>query len=473
MRKIILVLFLILSIFITGCKDNKIKESDSDKKQKPDELIDDTCKHLELYWEWEENAICGKVNLKYGYCKECGEMIDVKEELKEHDLEVSVVDATCTEKGYTIKSCKNCNYKTYTDYTPAKGHSLVYVVDKKPTNEVAYGYRHVECECCSYKEEKHQFVYNDYATHGALHVDGINLVDKNNEKFRLCGVSTFGLQWQPQYVNYETFKNLKIEFGINLIRLSLYTSEDGYCTGGIARQKQMYDTLVKGIKYATQLDMYVIVDWHMLGANGDGDNNPLHFKDEAVEFFDKVTTEFSDYDNILFEIMNEPSYCTWADCKEYALEVIPVIRKNMPNAIILVGNPQWSSDLTSVANDPITGYDNIMYTFHFYATDNTSTSKITTACSKNNLPVFVTEHGGMDADGDGVISYDSLDQWYTVLDRYNISMVAWSLSNLSTTSCMFKTNSSNITDVSDSNLKEWGIIYKNKVREVMGLPVDK
>ncbi len=452
-----IIMVLVFIIIFAGCKNNEIEPIKE-------------CEHINATWEWEENAKCGRSNIKYLYCDDCGEIIDEAYEFKEHDLNIEVFEPTCTERGYTLKTCKNCSYELITDYVIANGHNIDYVIDQEATD--TYGIKHKECKDCDHEEEPFEYVNNGFSSHGALHVSGIDLLDENDEKFRLVGVSTFGLQWQPQYVNYETFANLKDTFGVNLIRLAMYTAEGGYCNGGEQKKKQMYDTVVKGINIATELDMYVIVDWHMLGVD-EGDNNPLFYLEESKEFFDKITKEFSDHDNILFEIMNEPCYVEWKDCKKYALEIMPVIRNNMPNAIILVGNPQWSSDLASVAKDPVTGFDNFMYTFHFYANDNTMTSKISTACGKNNLPVFITEHGGMDASGYGDINYSSLSQWYKILDKYNISFVAWSLSNLDSSSCMFKTGSPNLSDFSDDNLKEWGIYYKGRVREVMGLPISK
>lgn len=55
------------------------------------------------------------------------------------------------------------------------------------------------------------------------------------------------------------------------------------------------------------------------------------------------------------------------DVKSYAEDVIPVIRKNAKDAIIIVGTPTWSQDVDLVAKDPITGQENICYTCHFYA----------------------------------------------------------------------------------------------------------
>ena len=160
---------------------------------------------------------------------------------------------------------------------------------------------------------------------------------------------------------------------------------------------------IDGIKYATELDMYVVIDWHMLGAEDHGDENPLYYLEESMEFFDKITTLYKDNENLLFEIMNEPSgETTWQDCKDYANQVIPVIRKNN-DGIVLVGNPQWSADLISVMKDPLEGYENIMYTYHFYAADHYDTTEVITAFAAG-LPIFITEHGGMESSGDGDIN---------------------------------------------------------------------
>ena len=40
---------------------------------------------------------------------------------------------------------------------------------------------------------------------GKLSVKGKNIVNKNEEKFVIQGVSTHGIAWFPQYVNEETF----------------------------------------------------------------------------------------------------------------------------------------------------------------------------------------------------------------------------------------------------------------------------
>lgn len=114
-----------------------------------------------------------------------------------------------------------------------------------------------------------------------------------------------------------------------------------------------------------------------------------------------MSSLYKDYDNVIYEICNEPNGgTTWADVKSYAEEVIPIIRKNTKDALIIVGTPTWSQDVDIAAEDPVTGYDNIMYAVHFYAATHTDNirNKVTTALSKG-LPIFVSEFSICDASG--------------------------------------------------------------------------
>jgi aryl-phospho-beta-D-glucosidase BglC (GH1 family) len=48
--------------------------------------------------------------------------------------------------------------------------------------------------------------------------------------------------------------------GANLVRLAMYTDEyGGYCSGG--DKAQLEAVVDKGVKAATDLGMYVIIDW--------------------------------------------------------------------------------------------------------------------------------------------------------------------------------------------------------------------
>lgn len=110
---------------------------------------------------------------------------------------------------------------------------------------------------------------------------GTDIVDKNGDKYQLKGVSTHGIAWFPEYVNQDAFQSLRDDMGANLIRIAMYSGENnGYCTGG--DQKQLKELVKTGVDAATNLGMYVIIDWHVLG-----DQNPQTYKEEAKAFLKK------------------------------------------------------------------------------------------------------------------------------------------------------------------------------------------
>ena len=200
-----------------------------------------------------------------------------------------------------------------------------------------------------------------FGQHGDLHVENGKLTDADGNTVQLYGMSTHGIAWFPQYINYDSFRTLRDDWNTNCIRLAMYTAEyGGYCADG---DKEQLKQLVRdGVSYATELGMYVIVDWHILS-----DCDPNQNKDEAIAFFREMSEAFADNDNVLYEICNEPNSGTsWDSIKSYAEEVIPVIREQKPDAVILVGTPTWSQEIDKAAASPLT-FDNVMYTLHFYA----------------------------------------------------------------------------------------------------------
>lgn len=284
------------------------------------------------------------------------------------------------------------------------------------------------------KEEMNKSAVKKYSESGALHVEGTRLTDSMGQLIQLRGTSTHGLAWFPQYVNQEFFLELSREWNVNVVRLAMYTAENGgYCTDG---NKEELKQLVKdGIDYATEADLYVIVDWHILS-----DGNPHTYKAEAKKFFEEISGEFADYENIIYEICNEPNgNVSWADVKAYAEEIIPIIRANDEDAVIIVGTPTWSQDVDKAAADPITGYDNIMYALHFYAATHTDWLRDRMVNALNaGLPVFVSEFGTCDASGSGGIDYEQSDAWIEKMDEYGVSYVTWNLSNKGETSAIFQ-----------------------------------
>ncbi|MCD8398339.1 MAG: glycoside hydrolase family 5 protein [Lachnospiraceae bacterium] len=302
--------------------------------------------------------------------------------------------------------------------------------------------------------------------HGQLSVDGVNFVDSSGNAFQLRGISTHGINWDvgSTYVSKKAFKTLRDGWGVNAIRLSMYTENcNGYCSGG--DQSELKALVSKGVKYATDLGMYVIIDWHILS-----DGNPNEHITEAKAFFTTMAKKYKNYNNVIYEICNEPNGCSWKSIKSYAKKIIKAIRKYDKDAVIIVGTPSWSqlgASLTSneVADDPITGYDNIMYSLHFYASEDAHSEylpdKLNYALEKG-LPVIVSEFGLSEADGNGEIDKTSANQWFKLLNKYNISYFCWSLSNKDESSSLLKAGTAKTSSWKSSDLSTAGKYIKKK-----------
>lgn len=290
-----------------------------------------------------------------------------------------------------------------------------------------------------------------FSLHGALSVDGTDLVDCNGEKFQLYGMSTHGLAWFPGYVNYDTFEYLYEEWHTNCIRLAMYTHETGgYCSGG--DQEKLKTLIMNGVDYATELGMYVIIDWHVLN-----DQNPLTYQEEAAAFFEEMSSLYADYDNVIYEICNEPNTtASWEDITSFSNEIIPVIRNNDSNAIIIVGTPTWSQDIDQAAAAPLE-YDNIMYALHFYAATHTDWLRNRMEqCIKDGLPVIVSEFGICDASGNGQIDMDQANAWKELIEEYNVSYLCWNLSNKNESSSIIKSTCIKLYDWTEDELSTQG-----------------
>lgn len=299
--------------------------------------------------------------------------------------------------------------------------------------------------------------------YGRLHVEGTYLADKEDKLVQLRGVSTHGLGWFPQYVNEAAIRQFNEEWGCNVFRLAMYTAEGGgYCTNGDAKKKELKNLVHKGVQAAIKEDMYVIIDWHVLQ-----DQDPNKYKEEAKKFFEDMAKTYKDDPHVIYEICNEPNGGTsWSKVKSYALEVIPVIRKYAPNAIIIVGTPTWSQDVDIAAKDPITEYDNIMYALHFYAETHRDSlrNKCKTAVAKG-LPVFVTEYGICDASGNGIINEKEANTWISFLDSYGISHVMWNLANKNESSSMIAAGNPKVNGFTEQDLSVSGKWFVNMLKK--------
>ena len=296
--------------------------------------------------------------------------------------------------------------------------------------------------------------------YGTLHLEDGKLYDEVGNEARLVGVSTNNLSWYADFASADSIKSLKANWGINVIRLALYTSDyDGYCVGGEKNQNKLKEIINDAVKAATENEMYVILDWHTLN-----DADPNEYRAEAIQFFGEMVRNYESYDNVIYEICNEPNGdTTWDDIKAYAKEVVPVIRRIDKDALILVGTPDGCTDLDSALNDPL-DFDNIMYTYHFNAgTQKSSDRNALTNAVEDGLPVFISQYSYYSVDGVGELDQREANRWNGLMDDYNLSSCIWSLSNTNEGAALINQSSDKSYDFDYEDLSEQGKYFFDRL----------
>lgn len=297
--------------------------------------------------------------------------------------------------------------------------------------------------------------------HGQLSVKNGQLVDKSGKGYQLRGMSTHGLTWFPEFVNESAFKTLRDDWNTNVVRLAMYVDEWGNGQCYMGNKSGSLELLEKGVDICIKLDMYVIIDWHVLNPG-----DPSKYTNEAKSFFETVSKRYAKYPNVIYEICNEPNGgASWSgNIKPYAEKIIPVIRKNAPNSVIIVGTPTWSQETDKPLSDPLS-YKNVMYAFHFYAATHAGLRSNVENCVAQGLPVFVSEFGTCDASGGGANDFNETQKWLSYFDKQGISYCNWSICNKDETCSVLRPGTSANGNWSESDLTENGKWMRNWLRK--------
>lgn len=156
------------------------------------------------------------------------------------------------------------------------------------------------------------------------------------------------------------------EAGFSTVRINLHPFRRMDQSNDYALPASWWETLDWAVTNALQSGLMVILDLHEFGAMGtDPETNKLKF----LAFWRQVSERFRDApDNVLFEILNEPSRKLTAEMwNQYYREALAIIRRTNPVRTVVIG-PAGYNSIGQLGEFKLPEEDrNIIVTVHYYS----------------------------------------------------------------------------------------------------------
>jgi endoglucanase len=282
------------------------------------------------------------------------------------------------------------------------------------------------------------------ASHGknlpGIKVDGKNFVNESGEVVRFKGVSFSDPdklekegQWNRRY--FEEARN----WGCNIVRFAVHPprlNERGW--------EAYFKMMDKGIDWATELGMYVIIDWHSIGnLNTEKWFRPIYITswDETVKFWQATAERYKGNTTVaFFELFNEPTSqggelgeLSWATWKPTMEKLIDEINKVDDKKVYLVAGMDWGYFLDETVKNPV-NRKNVAYVTHPYPQKRKQPWEPQWEKDwghvADHYPVMATEFGFMGPDERGAHVPCISDETYgkAIMDYFNqkgISYTVW------------------------------------------------
>lgn len=278
--------------------------------------------------------------------------------------------------------------------------------------------------------------------YGRLQVNGVEITSSaTGNPVQLRGVSPHGTQWFPTIDNH-TIPNYAYDVGAQITRVPMYVEQFGGYTYGPTAKAYMLAKTDEMIQDAIDVGIYASVSFHV-------HVDPSPYTSEAIEFFTHVANEWGGHPNVIYEIVNESDGGTWAPIKNFADQVVPVIRdietaNGWEHNLIIVGTPTWCQRPDLAVGNPIDDV-NIAYTFHWYAAGHPNSLWENIDTTRNAGLCIIVSEWGTGSWNWASPDYDLYDSeaFINFLDQRGISWINWAwnikgeaLSSLQWTSSM-------------------------------------
>jgi endoglucanase len=298
------------------------------------------------------------------------------------------------------------------------------------------------------------------ALNGALKVENGIIVNKNGVAPQLRGISFSWSLWQGRkYYNPAVVNWLCSDFKSTIIRASMGVQPAHGYLQEPALQTQLIENVVD---QAVNDGIYVLIDWH--------DHHSNQHLAQSKAFFTQMAKKYAGVPNVIYEIWNEPEGpISWDTVKNYAVQVITEIRKYDANNLIVVGSPHWDQDVDVAAASPITGFTNIAYSFHFYASDPNHQEKLRAKANlalNKGLPLIVTEWGVGESNGNGKFDKELVKGWFKWMEDNKLSWTNWNITDKNETTALLLPGAPDNGGWTNDQLSSAGVYIREKLREL-------
>lgn len=285
-----------------------------------------------------------------------------------------------------------------------------------------------------------------------ISVDGNRFVAEDGSEFTFRGVNiadpdklTGDGQW-----NQALFEELD-RWGANTVRIAIHP------IGWRIRGKDWYfDRIDEAVRWANELDMYLIIDWHSIGnLQAELFQHPMYVTTyaETTQFWRDIALRYRNVPTVaVYELFNEPTHdyigtgpyslgrADWTGWREMLEEMIDLIYTYDDTVIPLVTGFNWGYDLTPVADEPVQR-EGIAYAIHPYP----QKARLEVENAENffeawepvwgfvadTYPMIATEFGWVRSDGYGAhrpVKHDTQTYGPAIMEyfeRKGISYTAW------------------------------------------------
>ncbi len=205
-----------------------------------------------------------------------------------------------------------------------------------------------------------------------IKVEGKNFVDPDGNIVRFQGVNFA----DPDKIQRDGHWNMRFfeearNWGCNLVRFAIHPR--AWRAQGPDAYLAMLD---RGIEWATQLGLYVIIDWHSIGnLNEEKFSRDIYITTmvETIDFWQRIARRYKGNPTVAFyELFNEPTNesgklgnLTWATWKPTLEMLIDRVNDIDQEKIFLVAGMDWGYLLDEVPGNPV-GRNNVAYVTHPY-----------------------------------------------------------------------------------------------------------